>query len=155
MNKLSKFEISNPCSENWDAMATCESGRHCDKCEKVVVDFQPFKISRIHEYYNQHKEEDICGRFHKYQLEGHYNRYEEFFLSLYCSASRKIKKGLVRKTTLVLLTCCIALSGCNDKSGKPVKTFKEFYVMIKEKFSPETNQVVMGEMVCEDPKAKP
>ena len=33
------FAINDPCHENWNEMTPQEQGRHCAKCDKVVVDF--------------------------------------------------------------------------------------------------------------------
>lgn len=33
------FAINEPCHENWSEMTPQEQGRHCAKCDKVVVDF--------------------------------------------------------------------------------------------------------------------
>jgi len=38
MNKP-HISIPKPCHENWDAMHPREQGRHCDACDKTVIDF--------------------------------------------------------------------------------------------------------------------
>ncbi len=34
-----RFEISSPCSENWDEMPREGMKRYCEKCQHSVVDF--------------------------------------------------------------------------------------------------------------------
>ena len=34
-----KITIQNPCSENWDAMHLQTTGRYCETCSTLVVDF--------------------------------------------------------------------------------------------------------------------
>lgn len=43
-----------------------DKGRHCSKCNKVVVDFTGMTDYHIVGYFREHS--DICGRFHNFQL---------------------------------------------------------------------------------------
>lgn len=65
---MSKPHISNPCHENWDAMTPQSGGRHCDECDKTVIDFTGLTNDEISTYLTQHAGEKICGRFSSDQL---------------------------------------------------------------------------------------
>ncbi len=63
-----KLEIPTPCHENWDNMTPNERGRHCDSCNKTVIDFSLFNDRQLIEFLTKTKG-SICGRLNKFQLE--------------------------------------------------------------------------------------
>ncbi|HYG52434.1 MAG TPA: T9SS type A sorting domain-containing protein [Flavobacteriales bacterium] len=63
MNNL-KVTIPNPCHENWDKMIPNNNGRHCESCNKTVVDFTRNSPEEISQYLST-AEGKICGRFKK------------------------------------------------------------------------------------------
>lgn len=68
MNNL-KISIPNPCNESWDNMTPTGNGRHCESCNKTVVDFTKKSAEEISTYLSN-AETKICGRFkaaHVYQ----------------------------------------------------------------------------------------
>jgi hypothetical protein len=65
---MPKPHISNPCHENWDAMTPQSGGRHCNECDKTVIDFTGWADDEISTYLSQHAGEKICGHFSSHQL---------------------------------------------------------------------------------------
>ena len=65
---MSKPHISKPCHENWDAMTPQSGGRHCNECNRTVIDFTDWTDDEISTYLSQHAGEKICGRFFDDQL---------------------------------------------------------------------------------------
>lgn len=63
-----QISIPQPCSEDWQKMTPQDQGRYCDTCKKCVVDFTGFTDRQLYDYYMQHANEKICGRFHNTQL---------------------------------------------------------------------------------------
>lgn len=62
-----KVHIQDPCKENWNEMTPQEQGRHCAKCDKVVVDFTKMNDYEILSHVNGNS--NTCGRFHNWQVE--------------------------------------------------------------------------------------
>jgi hypothetical protein len=62
-----QISIPQPCHENWEAMTKHEHGRHCNSCDKIVVDFASMSDEQVLNYLNQAKGR-ICGRVHDKQL---------------------------------------------------------------------------------------
>ncbi len=60
------ISIPEPCHENWDKMLPNQKGRHCQVCEKTVVDFTSKTDESIVKYFLKHN--NICGRFKNQQL---------------------------------------------------------------------------------------
>jgi hypothetical protein len=69
MERKHKITIPEPCHENWDEMTPNENGRFCMSCSKTVVDFTSMLPEEIQHFFIQNKNEKICGRFRKSQLD--------------------------------------------------------------------------------------
>jgi len=50
------FTFTKPCTESWSAMTPTECGRHCSKCDKVVLDFGKLTDEQIVERLNESPE---------------------------------------------------------------------------------------------------
>jgi hypothetical protein len=64
-NKL--ITIPEPCHENWNHMTPKEKGRHCDSCDKVVVDFTKSSKDEIVTHLESSSGK-TCGRFRSDQI---------------------------------------------------------------------------------------
>ena len=70
--KLSlQLSVPKPCHENWDNMTPNERGRHCDSCNKTVVDFSLFSDRQLIEFFTK-ATGNICGRVSQFQLQRQY-----------------------------------------------------------------------------------
>lgn len=58
--------VPQPCHESWADMVPNDTGRHCSKCCKTVIDFTTWEKEDIVSYLQQHH--DTCGRFKNTQL---------------------------------------------------------------------------------------
>ncbi len=67
MKNSIKITIAEPCHEDWTQMSPQEKGRHCDSCEKVVIDFSHTTDETLYKLVQQG--EKICGRFKPEQLD--------------------------------------------------------------------------------------
>ena len=63
-----KVFIPEPCSENWTNMSQVEKGRHCEVCEKKVVDFTQDSKDDIVKFLSSNTG-GTCGRFRTDQLD--------------------------------------------------------------------------------------
>lgn len=62
------ISIQNPCPEPWDKMHPQQSGRFCDTCCKVVVDFSDCSTQEIENYFSLNTDRKTCGRFRLSQV---------------------------------------------------------------------------------------
>lgn len=67
--KTVQYSIQDPCHEPWNEMQPEASGRFCGSCEKSVIDFSGMSDFSIVNYFETHKNEKVCGRFTKSQLD--------------------------------------------------------------------------------------
>jgi len=65
--KTFQIDIPEPCDEKWANMSPSKGGRHCERCEKTVVDFT-HKTDREIAYLYKQSDGQICGRFLTCQL---------------------------------------------------------------------------------------
>ncbi|MCX2453851.1 carboxypeptidase-like regulatory domain-containing protein [Pedobacter sp. PLR] len=68
MNKRLEISIPQSCPENWASMSQVAGGAYCLSCQKKVTDFTALNHKEIEEWFLQHKNEKICGRFYSSQL---------------------------------------------------------------------------------------
>lgn len=66
MRKTITINIPEPCTEDWNKMTPKERGRHCDVCNKVVIDFTSSTDEAIFKAHQNNTK--ICGRYKKTQL---------------------------------------------------------------------------------------
>lgn len=57
-----KVTIKEPCLEDWDKMKTGIESRHCDLCNKNVIDFTQKNRAEIITYLLDRSNEGVCGR---------------------------------------------------------------------------------------------
>ncbi len=57
-----QIRISKPCKEDWSKMSINELGKHCQLCDKTVVDFTIMSSDQIAAYLMRKSKESICGR---------------------------------------------------------------------------------------------
>ncbi|RFZ94967.1 hypothetical protein D0C36_05415 [Mucilaginibacter conchicola] len=67
MQAITNISIPQPCHQNWNDMTPADQGRHCQSCQKIVVDFTRMTDSEIINYLNTNGK--VCGRFTKEKLE--------------------------------------------------------------------------------------
>lgn len=53
--------------QDWDGMTEKNAGRHCDNCQKTVVDFSNFTDKELIEFFKKATGK-ICGRLNPYQV---------------------------------------------------------------------------------------
>ena len=114
MNKP-HISIPKPCHENWDAMHPREQGRHCDACDKTVIDFTDKSEKEIGEYFAEHADKRICGHFRKSQLHEKPSRLQAFLLQLHGTATHNIKRQTLRAVALFFIGIMMSMTGCSPK----------------------------------------
>lgn len=118
------LHIPNPCHQKWDEMTPNEKGRHCQACNKTVVDFTKMTDDEVLSYFAQHKDQKICGKVHKSQL-----AQNEVEITIPQSA---IKKGLNRWQVFglsLLLVFGVVLTGFTDThQTKAIFKLEQHYI---------------------------
>ena len=66
------LEIKEPCHEDWDKMKIGLISRHCDSCEKAVMDFTTMNRAQIITYLLSNPNDNVCGRLKRDQFDFHH-----------------------------------------------------------------------------------
>lgn len=110
--KSIQYSIPDPCDKSWNEMTPDANGRFCGSCEKSVVDFTNMSDFSIVNYFEKHKNEKVCGRFTKPQLERVYQLNQPAFAPVF--DLRAVVLGLA-------LTTFCAIHGFSQ-TEPPIKT---------------------------------
>jgi hypothetical protein len=110
------ISIPIPCNEDWNKMTPKENGKHCDSCNKIVVDFTTMPTQDILLYFVNNKSQKTCGHFYKDQIGIKHNSFHHYLLNSYCKAD-KLKYKFVRFAAMALISFALIITGCNT-SGK-------------------------------------
>ena len=113
--KSSKIIIPEPCNKGWDNMTPNNNGRHCDTCDKVVVDFTQMNKEEIKSYFIQKSGSKICGHFRISQVEPNRPKLHRKLIGLYNSIEQKISLRVFKRVSLAGVALCMFLVGCQNK----------------------------------------
>ena len=102
-----RLQISEPCTADWDKMKIGLLSRHCESCNRNVIDFRGQSKEEILLHLLQNRGTQTCGRFTKSQLD--VIHLEEIITF---SALRQLPKN---KAFAVLAIACMLLASCNNE----------------------------------------
>ena len=109
------ISIPTPCFEDWDKMTSKTNGKHCDSCNKLVVDFTTMPTQDVLLYFVKNKAQKTCGHFYKGQIETKHNSFHHYLLNTYCKAD-KLKNTSLRLIAMALISFVLTTTGCNTSS---------------------------------------
>jgi TonB family protein len=104
-----KLEIKEPCHENWNNMKIGLISRHCDVCDKSVMDFTKMDRGEIITYILSNPNENVCGRLNKDQFDFHHDD-----IPILIEALRRQKPS---NAFLILTLVSMSLVSCSDTNG--------------------------------------
>lgn len=64
-----KVQINEPCPANWDKMKIKLHARHCEQCDKSVIDFTQKSRAEILAYLLENPNGSVCGRMNHQQFD--------------------------------------------------------------------------------------
>lgn len=158
-NKLNVV-ISKPCLADWGKMTPCEQGRHCNSCDKTVIDFSRMTSEQTSSFIRQNLDKKICGNFNINQIDlEKCNKINLFFYrsnQFYDKFKSKCSKVMVVLTlwaNLFLASC-----GNSDKpieSINPAKINDELNIKKPAKNIPDEHQPKEISIDVDDEKIEP
>ena len=105
-----KLEIKEPCHEDWNNMKIGVISRHCDVCEKSVMDFTKMNRAEIITYILSNPNDEVCGRLNKDQFDFHHDDIPILIETL--------KKTRPSNSFLILALVCMSLTACAQEAPK-------------------------------------
>ena len=67
MSNITEIKIGFSCSQNFEDMQSNIRGKHCNECNKTVIDFTTYSNAEIIQFFEKDKRK-TCGRFSEKQL---------------------------------------------------------------------------------------
>lgn len=108
--------IKSPCDADWNKMKIGLDSRHCQACQKNVIDFTNRSREEIMAYLLEHRSENTCGRFYKHQLDYKWD-------SILLRAESYARKNPRNNLSFFMLTVAgLMLSSCQTESGYTTPT---------------------------------
>ena len=108
-------------------MTPSGNGRHCDSCDKTVVDFTAMTLEQIKIYFDKNKGIRVCGHFKTMQVKTQRPASHRRLIRLYEYLEQTISIGFLRTVPLSVVALCMVLVGCKEKTttGEPIPNYKQ------------------------------
>jgi len=129
-----KVSIFEPCPANWENMKIKLHARHCDQCDKSVVDFTKKSRAEIITYLIENPNGSVCGRMNQQQ----FNIKEEDLPELISILSQPRFRA---NAFLILAVVCSSLFFSCETDSKGVKTIEKPKIE-KPKINPVEKQKI-------------
>lgn len=146
-----KLEIKEPCHESWDNMKIGLISRHCEVCDKGVMDFTKMNRGEIITYMLSNPSDSVCGRLKKDQFDFHHDD-----IPILIEALRKQRPS---NSFLILALVCLSLASCSDELKGNIDTPRVVIDKNAVIDSPSHEVLEMGELVTPleipEPVSKP
>ena len=116
-----RLKIETPCHEDWTKMSPNKDGRHCELCDKTVIDFTVMSQEEITNYLTHNSKAQICGRILVPRKKE--TAIQIKLNQLYKNIEHQIGFKPLRISLLGSLSLIMLISGCteNHKSDDPNK----------------------------------
>jgi hypothetical protein len=114
--KKDKIVIPKPCHVGWNTMTPKDNGRHCDSCDKTVVDFSSMTLEQIKLYFDTNHGAKVCGHFKVAQVETIRPALHTQLIRLYEYFERTISIHFFRTISLSIVALCMTIVGCQNTS---------------------------------------
>lgn len=109
--KALSAKINTPCHEDWDKMKVGLHSRHCESCAKSVMDFTEMSREEIIEFLLTHRNDSVCGRMHKGQMDFYAS---DILVTIKALSKRKLSRN---NSFFMLALSSWLLISCNDPAS--------------------------------------
>jgi len=109
-----KLEIKEPCHEDWNKMKIGMISRHCDSCNKSVMDFTKMNRAEIITYILSNPTDQVCGRMNRDQFDFHHEDIPILIETLHRTKNAN--------PFMIMALVCLSLSACAQEQTGNIKT---------------------------------
>ena len=107
-----KLNVDQPCPADWSKMKVGVNSRHCESCDKNVVNFHHQTREEILEYVLNNPPKSICRRFKRSQIDFHHKE-DEIIIKRLIQQKRLSNQAIF----YLLAIGVISLSSCSSPTG--------------------------------------
>jgi len=141
------IHIPKPCNEDWSKMTSIEKGKHCNACQKTVIDFTKMKNEEITDYLIAKKEEGVCGRFLSSQITVKKPKHHEVLIDLYQKVEHNSNTLFFKHFSLLIIVFGMLIVGCDipkkNKKGE-IKNVAKREIVIEKDSVLEKENITLG-----------
>lgn len=112
-----QIDIKQPCSANWETMKIGINSRHCENCQKDVVDFTQMNRKEILTYLIEHSDDSVCGRINPQLVDVH--------LSDLPFIVNSLRKKSNNASFGILAALCLSLVACQETTSPHPEKHKQ------------------------------
>lgn len=110
-----RIKIEEPCHEDWGKMKIGINSRHCDSCQKNVMDFTEKSRQEIIAYMLMHPGEQICGRMRTSQLDYSIEEVKLVAEDLMSKTLNLLQKEMIAASLVIILSAYDANASNNTQ----------------------------------------
>ncbi|WP_028979329.1 hypothetical protein [Sporocytophaga myxococcoides] len=116
--------IPKPCYEDWNKMTPKEQGKHCNSCNKVVVDFTNAKEEEILNYIRQNSGKRVCGYFKSDQVVKNQSYLERSLNSILVFIDTRFSTRILKNSLNFIIGILLVMMGCQNRTTGEVELQK-------------------------------
>ena len=123
--KNPQIKIAKPCNEDWNKMSKNKLGRHCQLCDKTVVDFTKMSSEEIRDYLSKKGKQRICGRIMKPAEKRAPSKKQQWFNGMYLKINERVRFKPMSVSLLTCISLLMVVFGCHHNTAENKPSVKE------------------------------
>ncbi|GAL85146.1 protein of unknown function [Sporocytophaga myxococcoides] len=118
------IKIEKPCHEDWNKMKPKGQGKHCELCNKAVIDFTNAKEDEIINYLKQNSGQRVCGHFKSDQLTKKHSYTDRLLNSLLVFIEKRFSVRILTSSFSFIVGVLLVMIGCQNRTTGEVELQK-------------------------------
>ncbi len=118
------IKVEKPCHEDWNKMKPGAEGRHCDVCNKVVINFTNVREEEIINYIRQNSGQRVCGYFRSDQLDKKQSYAERLLNVFLVYIDTKLSVRILNNSLNFIVGMLLVMIGCQSRTTGEVELEK-------------------------------
>jgi hypothetical protein len=115
------IKVEKPCHEDWNKMKRGGQGKHCDQCNKVVIDFTNAKEEEILKYIRQNSGQRVCGYFRSDQLDKKQLYAESLLNRFLVFIDTRFSVRILKSSLNFIVGVLLVMIGCQSRTTGEVE----------------------------------
>ena len=111
---MQRPQLNFSCPEKWNTMSPTGEGRHCDVCDRIVIDFSAKTNDEIISAIKGNSGK-ACGRFRAVQLKNPFNDRRDRLVRFYQNIAQSSRRYFPKAVLLAFATALLFVSGCRER----------------------------------------
>lgn len=142
---IKEIKMGFRCNQQWSDMTGNEVSRHCELCQKAVMNFSDFTNKQVIDFMSNSKNQNVCAKLSQAQLN-----------SINCELQEVHKTPVLKSLALATTVSTMLACGTSNKITEPEEQHFENQLEIISKLNnPDTSKVILIEGLILDENSEP